>query len=571
MPINIPRNKPPITSGGATGGGEQVSSGSFGDKTVSVSSRKDAPEFIPSNDVGRSIQQRKPMPLPRRNVTQASGNTDRSMQQKRPMPLPRRSVTQASGNTDLSTQQKKPMPLPRRNVTQASGNTDRSIQQKKPMPLPRSNVTQANGNTDRSIQQRKPMPLPRRKVTQASENARFLESSASKPAHSPSSQPQAGSTLSYDYVEHEPQIKARPNYDHLSHHSQSSTGAPYNRLRHSLQATESAPTKPQYESFPPAASQDESTPNYDSLNPKSQADRLYTEVTEDQFRGEKISTDAVSEVPAVPPTSREIASQAIDEANQLVDNTVRYIKELEKDIIGMMEHERLHDLSSVNIANLLERVTSQHNLCIDSLAEQFGVQEERLENLIQSKRLTEASAKDVHQNIGIIKAMKDKLSVMRNQLATESKKITADFFKGLDIEMPVQSEVLTELSAVRGKIGELQQSIDKVTKRMEQLKADIRNMTEANLSAKDIGNAIHPLVNEYKTTSNELLVELNRCDQSLSSVQKDFKNFLGSMSATESAYTKALHSQQASLASVCRHDIEGVLGEIGEIEALYSE
>ena len=570
MPINIPRNKPPVASSGATGGGEHVSSGSFGDRTVSVSSRKDAPEFISPNDVGRSIQQRKPMPLPRRSVTQASGNTDRSIQQRKPMPLPRRSVTQASGNTDRSIQQRKPMPLPRRSVTQASGNTDRFIQQKKPMPLPRRSVMQASGNTDLSIQQRKPMPLPRRDVTQASGNTRFLESSASKPVPSPSSQPQAGSTLSYDYVGHEPQVKARSDYDHLSHHPQSSTGAAYNRLRHSSQATESMPTNEQYESFPPATSQDGSTSNYDSLNPKSQADRLYTEVTDDQFRGEEISAAAVSEVPALPPTSREIASQAIDEVNQLVDNTVQYIRELEKDIIGIMEHERLHDLSSVNIGNLLERVTSQHNLCIDSLAEKFEVQDERLENLIQSKRLTEASAKDVHQNIGIIKAMKDKLSVMRNQLAIESKKITADFFKGLDVEMPIQPEVLTELSAVHGKIGELQQSIDKVTKGMEQLKADIRNMTEANLSSKDIGNAIHPLMNGYKTTSNELLVELNRCDQSLSSVQKDFKNFLGSMSATENAYTEALHSQQVNLASVCRHNLEGVLGEIGEIEALYS-
>ena len=332
---------------------------------------------------------------------------------------------------------------------------------------------------------------------------------------------------------------------------------------------------------------------YETVDLESSGEELYSEIKSDSQEGATVRTSGLRSAEnelywgvkihkEVPANVKEIASHVLKETGKLETEAKQYVKELELDVINIMERESEQEnqgaevfqrLSASDIGKLNERVTEQHKLCIAGFQRRIDDTTNQLKEIVRLTQPDKGLFNKASQCIVDIVAMKNKLSSMESQLNDQLEQIKAQsFFEGVDMEKPQRPQVFNELMTIRNMIKDKRIKDNNIPDFIRAAKGKIKSAEQGAKRAKGVGlgrfaKALGPNLDKPKTQLKGLLEDMNHCDQVLKNVEKDFPRSLRSLSTTESTYIKELHREQVNLVSVHRLDIHTLLKRIDNLTA----
>ena len=441
-------------------------------------------------------------------------------------------------------------------IGQGAGSIRRPRTPDSPPPLPPlsgSLDTQASGSPPPLPPREHPSmppPPPSSESSSPSPDSLSIEEYESHPQLPADSQPQAADELIYDYVSHDQRYRADPD----------------------AQATGR---------------------QYESVDLESSGEELYSEIKGDSQQEVKAHTSGLRSADnelytgvkidkEVSANIKDIVSHVLKETGKLETEAKQYIKELELDVINIMERESEQEnqgtevfqrLSASDIGKLNERVTEQHKLCIAAFQYKIDDMSNQLKEVVRMTQTDKGLFNRASQHIMDIAAMKSKLSSMESQLNDQLEEIKAQsFFEGVDMEKPQRPQVFNELMAIRNVIKDkkikgnnIPDFIRATNDKIKSAEQDAKRGKSASHAR--FAKALGANLDISKTQLKKLLADMNHCDQALKNVGKDFQRSLRSMSATESTYIKELHRGQVNLVSAHRLDIHTLLKKIDNLTA----
>ena len=563
--LRVNPNKNPSVSSDSTSSGKQVRSGTFQDKTVTQAKPHKTKEFLSSSEANQSSL-----------VGQDAGVIRRSRTPDSPPPLP---------------------PLPGSQDTQASSSPPSLPPRERPSVPPPSSESSSPSPASLSVNEEYESH-PQLPTASLSINEEY----ESHPQLPPDSQSQVADELIYDYVSHEQLYRAGSDTQAAGRQYEtvdleSSGEELYSEIKSDSQQRAKVHTsglRSAYnELYSEVKSDSQQGAKVHTSGLRSAYNELYSEVKSDSQQRAKVHTSGLrsaynelySEVKIhkeAPANIKEIAAHVLKETDKLETEAKQYIKELELDLINIMERESEQEnqgtevfqrLSANDIGQLNERVTEQHKLCIAAFQHRIDDMTNQLKEVVRLTQPDKALFNRVSQNIVDIVAMKSKLSSMESQLNDQLEQIKAQsFFEGVDMEKPQRPQVFNELMTIRNMIKDKRIKGNNIPEFIKTTNAKIKSAEQGAKRAKSVGlrrfaKALGPNLDKPKTQLKNLLADMNHCDQVLKNVEKDFPRSLRSMSATESTYIKELHRGQVNLVSSHRLDIHTLLKNIDNLTA----